>query len=115
MERRTQGDTPAEVILSQLARAVTAQAVEVEDVVQLAVLSQQLAVTDSLQSLRNLTTYVLLGIFAIGNVATITLYSLNGFGVTNLSDVAMASLGAATIAEVAGLLVIVVKGLFEHN
>ena len=65
------------------------------------------------QKLQNVTTYTLLAIFVLVNVATIVLFFLNGFGITELSDVAMASLVAATIAEVAGLLVIIMKGLFS--
>lgn len=44
-----------------------------------------------------------------------TLFFLNGLKITELTDVAMGSLAAATIAEVAGRLTIVVKGLFSEE
>jgi len=70
---------------------------------------------ESLIKMRELTLKVLLIIFSIGNIACIALYFLNGFGLTNLSDTAMGSLAAATIAEVAGLSVVVVKFLFPRE
>ena len=51
----------------------------------------------------------LLVIFALGNITCLTLFVLNAFGITNLSDVGLGSLAGATIAEVAGLLTIVLK------
>lgn len=54
-------------------------------------------------------TWVLLIIFAVGNLACLTLFFLNGFGVTSLSDVALGGLAAATIAEVAGLIGIILR------
>lgn len=56
----------------------------------------------------------LLVIFGLGNLSTFTLFFLNGFGVTDLSDVSMASLSAATIAEVAAMLTIIVTRLFNE-
>lgn len=64
---------------------------------------------------RNLMLRATLLVFVIGNFACISLFFLNGFGLTNLSDVAMGSLAAATIAEVAGLLVIAVKYFFQKD
>jgi hypothetical protein len=43
------------------------------------------------------------------------LFFLTGFGVTNLSDTALASLAATSIAEVGGLLTIVLNGLFPQS
>ena len=77
--------------------------------VRLAELGQQIEGQRRLWRLRDVVAYILLGIFALGNLATISLFFLNGLKVTELSDVAMGSLAAATIAEVAGLLTIVVK------
>ena len=82
--------------------------------VQLAELVQQIEGEQTLWRLRGLAIYSLLGIFVVGNLATISLFFLNGLKVAELSDVAMGSLAAATIAEVAGLLTIVVKGLFPE-
>jgi len=62
---------------------------------------------------RNLILRVILLVFTVGNFACLSLYFLNGFGITNLSDAAMGSLAAATIAEVAGLLVVSVKYFFK--
>jgi len=67
------------------------------------------------QRLRDTATYTLLAIFAFGNIATVLLFFLTGYGVTNLSDVAMGSLAATTIAETGGLLTIVVTGLFPQS
>jgi len=55
--------------------------------------------------------YVLLILFGLGNISSLALFWLNGLGLTTLSDVALASLAAATIAEVAGLLMVTVKVL----
>jgi len=55
--------------------------------------------------------WFLLGLFALGNVVCLALFVLTGFGFTQLSDVALGSLAAATIAEVAGVLGIVLKAL----
>ena len=46
--------------------------------------------------------------------ARIPIIFLTGFGVTDLSDVAMGSLAATTVAETGGLLTIVVSGLFPQ-
>lgn len=54
---------------------------------------------------------VLLVLFGLGNVTCLGLFWLTGFGITQLSDTALGSLAAATIAEVAGLLAIVLKAL----
>ena len=54
---------------------------------------------------------VLLVIFALGNVTCLALFVLNAFGITSLSDTALCALTGATIGEVAGLLVILFKGL----
>jgi hypothetical protein len=54
---------------------------------------------------------VLLVIFTTGNVSCLTIFFLNGFGVTSLSDQALCALAAATVAEVAGLMTIIIKVL----
>lgn len=68
---------------------------------------------EHLSRLQRMALYSLLLLFALGNAATISLYFLNGFGATDLTDVAMASLSAATIAEVGGLLTVVMTGIFR--
>ena len=57
-------------------------------------------------------TIILLATFIIGNLSCLALFFLNGFGVTTLSDTALCALAAATVAEVAGLLAIIFKGIF---
>lgn len=54
---------------------------------------------------------ILLIIFIIGNITCLALFVLNGLGITSLSDTALCALAAATLAEVAGLLVILFKGI----
>ena len=54
---------------------------------------------------------ILLVIFTLGNITCLALFVLNGFGITTLSDAALCALAAATIAEVAGLLGIIIKGI----
>lgn len=65
--------------------------------------------------LRDLTTHTLLFVFIAGSTASMALFFLTGFGVTNLSDTALASLAATSIAEVGGLLTIVLNGLFPQS
>lgn len=65
--------------------------------------------------LRDLATYTLLGVFVVGSTASIALFFLTGFGVTELSDAALASLAATSIAEVGGLLTIVLSGIFSQT
>jgi len=55
------------------------------------------------------TIITLLVIFTIGNLTCLALFVLNGFGITSLSDAGLCALAAATIAEVAGLLIILFK------
>ncbi len=57
------------------------------------------------------TIIVLLVTFTIGNITCLTLFILNAYGITSLSDVALCALAGATIAEVAGLLTILLKKL----
>ena len=64
-------------------------------------------------SARDLILKVILFIFALGNLACLSLYFFNGFGLTHLTDAAMHSLAAATIAEVTGLLIILIKFYFS--
>ena len=56
-------------------------------------------------------TIALVVVFCLGNLSCIALFFLTGFKVTEFSDVAIASLGAATIGEVAGLIGIIIKGI----
>jgi|GEM_PF-4838445 len=53
----------------------------------------------------------LLVIFVISNISCLVLFFLNGFGITSLSDTALCALAAATVAEVAGLITFIIKGL----
>ena len=76
---------------------------------------QHVDIINRTQRLRDTATYTLLAIFALGSTATIVLFFLTGFGVTKLSDVAMGSLAATTVAETGGLLTIVVTGLFPQS
>ncbi len=62
-------------------------------------------------NLMRATIIILLVIFGIGNITCLTLFVLNAFGITNLSDVGLCALAGATIAEVAGLLMIVLRKL----
>ena len=57
------------------------------------------------------TLIALLVVFIIGNISCLVLFFLNAFQVTILSDTALCALAAATMAEVAGLITIIVKGL----
>jgi len=57
------------------------------------------------------TLLALLVVFIIGNISCLVLFFLNAFQVTILSDTALCALAAATMAEVAGLITIIVKGL----
>ena len=66
-------------------------------------------------SARDLILKVILSIFALGNLACLSLYFFNGFGLTRLTDAAMHSLAAATIAEVAGLLIVLIKFYFKKE
>lgn len=54
---------------------------------------------------------ILLFVFTLGNITCLTLFVLNGLGITNLSDTALCALAATTVGEVAGLLLIVLKKL----
>jgi hypothetical protein len=55
------------------------------------------------------TIIILLVIFILGSITCLTLFILNAFGITNLSDTALCALAGATIAEVAGLLGLLFK------
>jgi hypothetical protein len=55
----------------------------------------------------------LLVIFVISNLSCLALFFLNGFRITSLSDTALCALAGATMAEVAGLITFVVKGLIR--
>jgi hypothetical protein len=62
--------------------------------------------------LRTMFGKVLLGIAIIVNVATITLVTLTGLGLTRLSDKLLITLISSTVAELAGLVLVVAKYLF---
>ena len=51
----------------------------------------------------------LLILFALGSITCLALFTLNAFGITNLSDTVLGYLAAATIAKVIGLLAIIYK------
>jgi hypothetical protein len=62
--------------------------------------------------LRTMFGKVLLGIAIVVNVATITLVALTGLGLTKLSDKLLITLISSTVAELAGLVLVVAKYLF---
>lgn len=59
--------------------------------------------------LLSMAAFILLIVLLIGNLSCLTLFFLNGFGVTHLSDTALCALAAATVAEVAGLIGMIIK------
>jgi hypothetical protein len=62
--------------------------------------------------LRTMFGKVLLGIAIVVNVVTITLVTLTAFGFTKLSDKLLMALIGSTVAELAGLVLVVAKYLF---
>jgi hypothetical protein len=62
--------------------------------------------------LRTMFGKVLLGIAIVVNLATITLVTLTGLGLTLLSDKLLMTLISSTVAELAGLVLVVAKYLF---
>jgi hypothetical protein len=62
--------------------------------------------------LRTMFGKVLLGIAIVVNLATITLVTLTGLGLTRLSDKLLITLISSTVAELAGLVLVVAKYLF---
>lgn len=62
--------------------------------------------------LRTMFGTVLLGIAILVNLATITLVTLTGLGTTRLSDRVLITLISSTVAELAGLVLVVAKYLF---
>ena len=62
--------------------------------------------------LRTMFGKVLLGIAIVVNLATITLVALTGLAVTRLSDKLLIALISSTVAELAGLVLVVAKYLF---
>jgi hypothetical protein len=58
---------------------------------------------------------VLLGIAIVVNLATITLVTLTGLGTTQLSDKLLITLISSTVAELAGLVLVVAKYLFPAS
>jgi hypothetical protein len=62
--------------------------------------------------LRTMFGKVLLGIAIVANVATLTLVALTGTGTTRLSDRVLITLIGSTVAELAGLVLVVAKYLF---
>ena len=62
--------------------------------------------------LRTMFGRVLLGIALVANVATIALVALTGFGLTQLSDKVLITLVSSTVAELAGVVLVVAKYLF---
>jgi hypothetical protein len=70
---------------------------------------------DSLErdiELRTMFGKVLLGIAIVVNLATITLVALTGLSLTKLSDKLLITLISSTVAELAGLVLVVAKYLF---
>lgn len=53
-------------------------------------------------------------VLVVGNFSCLTLYFLNGFGVTDLSDAALGYLGIATVGQVGGLLALLFKAVTPH-
>jgi hypothetical protein len=62
--------------------------------------------------LRTMFGKVLLGIAIVVNLATITLVALTGLSLTKLSDKLLITLISSTVAELAGLVLVVAKYLF---
>jgi hypothetical protein len=62
--------------------------------------------------LRTMFGIVLLGIAILVNLATITLVTLTGLGHARLSDRVLITLISSTVAELAGLVLVVAKYLF---
>ena len=54
-------------------------------------------------------------LFGSMNVAAIALVTLNGFGITNLSDKVLIALLTATVAEIAALMMIIARYLFPND
>lgn len=54
-------------------------------------------------------TWIVLIVLTIGNLSCVALFFLTGFGLTELSDVALASLAGATVGQTAGLVATVFK------
>ena len=65
--------------------------------------------------LRTMFGKVLLGIAIVVNLATITLVTLTGLGTTQLSDRLLITLISSTVAELAGLVLVVAKYLFPAS
>src|SRR5262245_26522578 len=65
--------------------------------------------------LRTMFGKVLLGIAIVVNLATITLVTLTGLGTTELSDKLLITLISSTVAELAGLVLVVAKYLFPAS
>jgi len=65
--------------------------------------------------LRTMFGKVLLGIAIVVNLATITLVTLTGLGTTQLSDKLLITLISSTVAELAGLVLVVAKYLFPAS
>jgi hypothetical protein len=65
--------------------------------------------------LRTMFGKVLLGIAIVVNLATIALVTLTGLGTTRLSDTLLITLISSTVAELAGLVLVVAKYLFPAS
>lgn len=65
--------------------------------------------------LRTMFGVVLLGIAILVNLATITLVTLTGLGTARLSDKVLITLISSTVAELAGLVLVVAKYLFPAS
>jgi hypothetical protein len=65
--------------------------------------------------LRTMFGKVLLAIAMVANVATVTLVTLTGLGITKLSDRLLITLISSTVAELAGLVLVVAKYLFPGD
>jgi hypothetical protein len=65
--------------------------------------------------LRTMFGKVLLAIAMVANVATVALVTLTGLGITKLSDRLLITLIGSTVAELAGLVLVVAKYLFPGD
>jgi hypothetical protein len=65
--------------------------------------------------LRTMFGKVLLGIAIVVNLATLTLVTLTGLGMTELSDRLLITLISSTVAELAGCVLVVAKYLFPAS
>ena len=65
--------------------------------------------------LRKTMTWFLLVTYGAANLTAIVLLFFNGFGLTTLSDTVLVAVLTATVAELAGIVIVVAQYLFPQN